>query len=70
MKGWVKVYKSGQVIECEMVKAMLLDNEVDAVVMNQVDSNFLFGQASVWVAEADEARAKELIKNNNGNTNE
>ncbi|OYU96983.1 MAG: hypothetical protein CFE21_01455 [Bacteroidetes bacterium B1(2017)] len=73
MDSWKKVFKSTNRIEAEMVKAMLLDQGVEAVVMNQVDSsliNFITGEASVLCKPEDEQFALECIHSKPIETNE
>ena len=61
MEGWVRIYKSTNAIDAEMVKAMLIDQGIEAVVINKIDSSYLFGEASVYCKNEDEAIALEFI---------
>lgn len=63
-KDWVKVFASNVSFEAEIIKGMLLDNDVEAVVVNRQDSSFvtmLPGMDEVYVHISNEPRAKELI---------
>lgn len=63
-KDWVKVYGSNISFEAEIIKGMLLENEIEAVVVNRQDSSFvqmLPGMDEVYVHNSNEAKAKELI---------
>lgn len=63
-KDWVKVFGSNISFESEIVKGMLLENEIEAVVVNRQDSSFvqmLPGMDEVYVHNSNEAKAKELI---------
>lgn len=63
-KDRVKVFDSNISFEAEIVKGMLLENEIDAVVVNRQDSSFvqmLPGMDEVYVHNSNEAKAKELI---------
>ncbi|SIO47111.1 putative signal transducing protein [Chitinophaga niabensis] len=63
-KDWVKVFGSNISFEAEIIKGMLLENEIDAVVVNRQDSSFvqmLPGMDEVYVHNSNEAKAKELI---------
>jgi hypothetical protein len=63
-KDWVKVFGSNISFEAEIVKGMLLENEIEAVVVNRQDSSFvqmLPGMDEVYVHNSNEAKAKELI---------
>ena len=62
-ENWVKVFSSSFLAQAEINKAMLLENEVDAVVMNKLDSSYLaFGQAEIYVHPDNEIRAKQLLE--------
>lgn len=63
-KDWVKVFGSNVSYEAEIIKGMLLENEIEAVVVNRQDSSFvtmLPGMDEVYVHHSNEAKAKELI---------
>lgn len=63
-KDWVKVFASNVSYEAEIIKGMLLENEIEAVVVNRQDSSFvtmLPGMDEVYVHQSNEAKAKELI---------
>lgn len=63
-ENWVKVFSTSFLAQAEIYKAMLIENDVDAVVVNKLDSAYLvFGQAEVYVQAENESRAKELIEN-------
>ncbi len=61
--NWVKVFSTSFLAQAEIIKAMLIENEVDAVVLNKLDSSYLaFGQAEVYVHPSNEAEALRLIQ--------
>jgi type III secretory pathway lipoprotein EscJ len=61
-KNWVRIYKSTNFYQSEIVKQMLLQNEIEAVLMNKQDSSYLnFGNIEVYVHQADFDRAIELL---------
>lgn len=64
MDNWVKVYKSGNAIEAEMVKDMLLENDIEAVVVNKIDSSLNFGEATVLCMANKEQEALSFIQSN------
>ncbi len=69
-EDWVEIYKTSNVIDAEMVKAMLADQGIEAVVLNQIDSSFIFGKAIVYCKAEDESFAKTFIQQNNTTTHE
>lgn len=70
MEDWAKVYKSTNVIDAEMVKAMLLDQGIEAVVVNKIDRSLIFGEAYVYCPAADESLAKTYINQNPEESND
>ncbi|WP_109695724.1 putative signal transducing protein [Chitinophaga deserti] len=63
-KDWVKVYHSNIAYEAEIIRGMLAENEIDAVIVNRQDSSFvtmLPGMDEVYVHIDNEEKAKQLI---------
>lgn len=60
-KGWIKVKTFLKPIEAEIVKQMLEENDVAAVLLNKQDSSYLFGKIELYVHEANEAIANVLM---------
>jgi len=64
MKSWVVVFKSKLGHKAEIVKDVLFDNEVDAVIVNKKDTSYnMFGQFEVNVAPEHAVRALRVIEN-------
>lgn len=63
-KGWVKIRTYSKAIEAEIVKQMLEEHEIPAVLLNKQDSSYLFGKIELYVNEANEAVANVLISSN------
>lgn len=62
-KGWKEVYMTGHDYKAAMAKDMLENEGITAVMLNQHDTTFpSSGDFSVHVAEADEAKAIEILK--------
>lgn len=60
---WIAIYKTPDLYQAELIKAILCDNGVEAVVLNQKDSSYMsFGEISVMVSEEDSERAENIIK--------
>lgn len=67
-KDWVKVFSSDRPFEAEIVKGMLLDNDIEAVLLNRQSSSYnitLPGQVELYVHESKEKIAKDLVHNHN-----
>ena len=55
--NWTKVFESRNAIRAELVKNELLSNEINSVVLNKQDRNYLFGYHEVLVQEEHAAIA-------------
>ena len=62
MNDWIAVFETSQLYQAEMVKDILADNGVEAVVLNQQDSSYKFGDIRVMVREEAKKQAVEIIK--------
>ena len=63
---WKILKTSNQVFELEMMKGFLLENGINAIVMNKQDSSYqVFGEGELLVKEGDVERAKELLNQAN-----
>jgi len=61
-KNWVKIYKSTNFYQSEIVKQMLLQHKIEAVLLNKQDSSYRsFGNVEVYVHQADFDHAIELL---------
>jgi len=50
--------------QLEIIKGKLLENEIQSVIINKIDSSYLnFGEAELKVKESDFERAQEILKN-------
>ncbi|NSL89361.1 DUF2007 domain-containing protein [Chitinophaga solisilvae] len=67
-KDWKKIFSSNTPFEAEIVKGMLADNGIVAVLLNRQSSSYnitLPGLVELYVHESDEAAAKDLVHNHN-----
>ncbi len=58
---WVKVFTSEDFYRSELVRQALIDNEIDAVIINKQGFPYRIGEVEVHVAQADFERAMALI---------
>ena len=58
---WVVVYSSNDIFKAEIIKHMLLSNNIEAILMNQKDSSYHFGVAKVYTKKDDIEKAKKFI---------
>ena len=59
MNDWVVIFETGQLYRAELVKSLLNDNNVEAVILNQKDSSFKIGPIE------DKGKAAAIIKSVN-----
>ncbi|MEZ2441688.1 DUF2007 domain-containing protein [Chitinophaga sp. RCC_12] len=67
-KDWIKIFSSDRPFEAEIVKGMLLDNDIEAVLLNRQSSSYnitLPGQVELYVHESKEQLARDLVHNHN-----
>ena len=62
-KDWEIVYFTDKPYQAQLVKQLLLNNNIEAVILNQHDSTYQsFGNAEVYVNLKDKEKASQLIK--------
>ena len=63
--NWIKIYTSTNVIEAEVILAMLHENGIEAVEMNKRDSSYLsFGSIELYCPAMQVTDALNLINLN------
>ncbi|RAJ01577.1 putative signal transducing protein [Chitinophaga skermanii] len=66
-KDWIKVYETNTPFQAEIIKGMLLDNGIEAVLVNKQDSNFnqmIPGMDEIYVHQTNADLANRLVKDN------
>lgn len=67
MENWTKVYETGDLQYAELLKSVLLNEEIEAVTMNKKDSsNIIFGTIWLYVPNDLADRAREIIQAQGG----
>lgn len=62
-QGWKKIKVYTNAIEAEIVKQMLEESGIPAIVLNKQDSSYLvFGKIELYVNQQDEQQALVLIE--------
>ncbi len=59
---WVEIYSSAQEYEVLILQGMLKQNGIEAMIMNNKDSMYLFGEISLFVPTEEVIKAKRLIE--------
>lgn len=63
MNDWIAIFETDQLYQAEMIKGMLSDGGIEAVILNQKDSSYqIFGTIKVMVPEELQEIAREIIK--------
>lgn len=61
MKDWVCVYSFNREYQSELAVQMLADHDIEAVILNKMDSNYRFGDIELYVHTDQVIRAKMLL---------
>ncbi len=63
MENWTKIHETSDLQYAELLKSLLLNEDIDAVTMNQKDSsNLIFGTVSLYVPNDLAEKAKAIIE--------
>jgi len=69
-KNWINIFKSDNPIEAEIIKQMLEENNITAVMLNKQDSSYnMFGSIDLYVKEENQTIALQLIKEQHNERN-
>jgi hypothetical protein len=61
---WTKIYTTSDPIKAELIKQLLEENGIEAVLLNKQDSSYLFGEVQVLVPEKDSQATQKLLSYN------
>jgi len=61
MENWTLVYSSGQLYRAELMKQLLAENDIQAIIVNKKDSAYLFGDVELYVGHEDAFLARQII---------
>jgi hypothetical protein len=60
-KDWVKIFTSSDFYRSEIVKQMLIEHDIDAVLLNKQLSGYNIGSVEVYIHQEDFSKAVELM---------
>ena len=63
--SWIKVYTSSDFFKSELVRQFLVDNDIEAVILDKKGYPYLIGEVEVFVQPEHSKNASELIAQNN-----
>ena len=58
---WIEVYSTNDIFKAEVIKNMLISNNIEAIIMNQQDSSYHFGTAKIYTKKENICKAKKII---------
>lgn len=59
---WECLYASKLLYKAEILKSLLEENDIQAVIINKQDSAYLFGDIEVFVKRDDIIRGQQILK--------
>lgn len=59
--NWIEVYSTNDIFKAEVIKNMLISNNIEAIIMNQQDSSYHFGTAKIYTHKKNISKAKKII---------
>lgn len=60
-KNWVKVFSSTKAYLVELTHGILEEEGIESVIINKIDSAYLFGESELFVNEEDSIKALQII---------
>lgn len=61
-RNWVRIFTSTNYYQAEIVKQMLIENQIDTVLLNKQDSSHrTFGDIEVYIHQQDFSNAIEAM---------
>ncbi|MDO3628465.1 DUF2007 domain-containing protein [Mucilaginibacter sp. BT774] len=61
-KNWVRIFKTFNYYQAEIVKQVLIENQIDTVLLNKQDSSHrTFGDIEVYIHQQDFSNAIEVM---------
>jgi hypothetical protein len=58
---WSVVFSTQDIFKAEIIRNILLTNNINAVLMNQKDSSYLFGTVKIYTKKKDIKKAQKII---------
>ncbi|MDX9930358.1 MAG: DUF2007 domain-containing protein [Bacteroidales bacterium] len=59
--NWIKIYESPDDLKAEIVRQLLLENDIETVVINKKDRVYLIGDIEIYVNRDMVIQAKSMI---------
>lgn len=62
MKEWQKIYETEHPVRAEIVKSVLEDSGISAIIMDKKDRNYQFGTLEILVKRAEVVKSIRIIQ--------
>lgn len=62
--GWIKIYTSADFFKSELVRQVLIDHEMEAIIINKQGFPYQIGEVEVYIHEDNFQKALEIIIEN------
>jgi hypothetical protein len=63
-EDWIKIYTSHDFFKSELVKQVLVDHEIEAVIMDKQGFPYRIGDVEVYISNSNFQKALEIIIKN------
>jgi hypothetical protein len=60
-KNWVRIYSTSANYKAELLKGLLMENDINAIILNKQDSAYLFGEFELYVLTDELVKAQHII---------
>jgi hypothetical protein len=60
-KNWTKIFSGSSDYNAELIKGMLNENDIEAIIINKQDSAYHFGEIELYVKVDQVMEAKRLL---------
>jgi len=61
---WIKIYTSADFFKSELVRQVLIDNEIEAIIMDKQGFPYRIGEVEVYIHKDNFQKALEIIIKN------
>lgn len=58
---WVKIFSSSDPVSLHILKAMLEEEKIENLLLDQKDSNYGFGELILFVRDQDQLKALQIV---------
>lgn len=62
--GWNKIFSTGKPYLGEIIKGVLAEHDIEAILINKQDSSYGFGEIEVYTRKENVLKAINIIKKN------